>query len=106
MKTRKPDVPLEEFVSKGMAAQRAADAEIAKHTELDRIETADARKMIEQLKAKLMLDALSKQQLDSQEGIQIVKRWLKKHWSDGWRAAGGPSGAPEQAPAKAGKAKR
>lgn len=59
---------------------------------LDAIETDDACALLVQLGQPHV-------QPQSAQAVRIVKRWLKKHWSDGWRAAGGPSGAPEPEPA-------
>jgi len=81
------DVPLDDirdFAKRGAAAQKAVDEVIAQ-AQLDRIETEDANIMLQQIAAcNTGLDALA-----------VAKRWLKKHWSDGWKAAGGKSGAPE-----------
>jgi hypothetical protein len=92
--------------------------------ELDAIETIDAEKLLKQLAERgLVFDAeVGAIEDEFAEALRIVKRWLKKHWSDGWRAAGGAPGeqsssagtkvaaraasAPELEPAKARKAKR
>jgi hypothetical protein len=81
----KPDVPL----------QTLFDPEAERQARLDAMETEDAVTMLVQLGAN---------PADGARNIAIAKRWLKKHWSDGWRAASGPSGAPE-IEAKARKAK-
>ncbi len=73
------------------------DDTAARQAELDRIETQDAR---------LMLAQIAKPGSDEIERLLTAKRWLKKHWSDGWTAAGGPSGAPEEPPAKPKKANK
>ena len=62
----------------------------AVQAELDRIGTEDALVLLSQLGSNQ----------DSAAALWLVKRWLKKHWSDGWLAAGGPSGAPKPSPAK------
>ena len=63
---------------------------------LDAIETADAMDMLDQVSK---ADAMAEQ-------IAIAKRWLKAHWSMGWKAAGGPSGASDPEPKRARKAAR
>ena len=55
---------------------------------LDARETQDAMDMLDQV---AKADEMAHQ-------IAIAKRWLKHHWSKGWQAAGGPSGAPEPEP--------
>lgn len=82
------DVPLEDFAKKGMAAQAAVDREDERQRQLDEIETGDARLLLTHL------GSMGTPDPDSPKMLAIVKRWLKKHWSDGWKAAGGPSGAP------------
>lgn len=57
-----------------------------KQLKLSAIETADAITLLNFLHVPLTRP----------NAIETVKRFLKKHWSDGWCAAGGPSGAPEE----------
>lgn len=78
---------LEKFVQIGAAAHAAVDEVIEhqKQKEYDRIETADAEKLLQQL---------GLQQEQTARNVAIVKSWLKKHWSDGWKAAGGTTGEP------------
>jgi hypothetical protein len=96
------DVPLEEFVAKGQAAQAdidtyLIDAEIEKANQrvLDEIETADAKQLLQQL---------GMNQDTWPAALAIAKRWLKKHWSDGWRAAGGRAARHRKLPAHEGPA--
>jgi hypothetical protein len=71
--------------------------------QFDAAETSDALALLKQLSdAGAVIPHGPEGLYDYGRALHIVKRWLKRSWSEGWKAAGGPTGAPPASPDKAG----